>query len=500
MDSESALIFPKKPDRARISQYAEYDRLYNGDHYSAFAIKGEKDFTEKYNRLRYVVANFSGLMSRVSADMLFGEKWTVDFENEKNQKFADKLMDQNQLRTQLYESALANSRRGDSIIKMRVGQRNPLIPTSPATVIIEEVSPVIYFPVLDQAGARYTPTKEVLAWTFKQDGKTYLHVETHAPRYIFHEFYLYDEPNTKILMQVTAAQFGFQDVEETKIDRPLIFHIPNVRDGNGFWGTSDYKDLVPLFFALNNRITKMDNILDKHSDPILAVPPGVLDEKGQIKKEALGMFEVDNADGAKPEYIVWNANLEAAENQVDKLIELLFMMSEIAPATMGMDKDGAVESGRALKFKLLATIRKRNRKMRYYDQGVKDILETAIQLALAHGITIDGLAPSEVQRPSIDWGDGVINDVVEMTEVEVKRVDTGLSSKSDSIARLDGITPAEAKKKVAEIEKENEPKLPALDPNANNGNTPPPPGGGSGNQGAPGQPANPNQPSQTPRS
>jgi SPP1 family phage portal protein len=495
MQDESPLKFPKKADTARKDQYAYYDSLFDGNHYSAFQVQSKRDFDARYNHLRYIVANFAKLMSDVMADMLFGEAITVDVKDDKTQDFLDGLQEQNQFQTQLYESALANSRRGDSCFKMRTGKRSET--DTELSLIIEEFTPAIYFPQLSVTGARNTPDEDVIAIVFKQNGITYLHKETHRPGLILHEVYTYDERDGKVLATMKPEDFGFPAQEKTGVKRSLIFHVPNVRDGNGFWGTSDYKGLESLFFALNNRITSIDNILDKHGDPILAVPTGILDEDGKVKKEALGMYEVDNENPGfnKPEYIVWDANLDSAFKEIDKLIEMLFMFSEIAPASMGADqKGGMAESGRALKFKLLATIRKRNRKMRYYDQVIKDMLETAQELAKVQGIKVNGVTPEKVERPTLKWGDGVIRDDVEATETAVKRIDAGISSRADAIADLDRVTPEEARNKVQEIDKESSPAVPAIDNNVTGNPNPAVPAGQ--NPAAPQPPQPPAQGSQ----
>jgi hypothetical protein len=462
MNEESPLVFPKRADKQRISDYEHYDDLYKGEHYRAFTIKADKAFTEKYAKLRYVVANFAGLMSRVMADMLFGERIVFDAEDKTNQKWLDGLLEENEFVAQCYESALINSRRGDDIFKLRVGAREN-IPGAKSTVIIEQVTAAIYFPVLDTSSSRNTSKEDILAWNFRQNGNDYIHKETHRPGYIFHEIFRYDKSAGKLISPEDVTLFGFKPLEETKVSYSLVVHVPNVRDGSGYFGTSDYQDLGPLFFALNNRITKIDNILDKHSDPILAVPPGVIDENGSIKKEALGMFEVDNENPGfnKPEYIVWNANLEAAFKEVDKIVEMLFMFSEISQDAMGVGQTGGqAESGRALKFKLLRTIAKRNRKKIYYDSAIKKLLLIAMELGKAHGIEINGVKVSKPERITIDWGDGVINDETEMVDNSVKRIDAGISSRADEISRLDGVSPDDAKKKVVEIDKESTINLP----------------------------------------
>lgn len=496
MNDESVTTWPKKEDEARLASYDKFDKLYDGDHFDAFKIIGDKDFAKAYNELRYVVGNFPGLISDVLADMLFGENFTLDFATKANQEWADAFMQQNQFATLFYESALLNSRRGDAVFKLRLGKRNAEDIYAKSEIILEDVPAGMYFPEFGINNARNVPTKDVLCWVFKSGNNTYLHKEIHTPGFIEHEIYNYNPGQKKIGAQMDSNQFGFPPKEVTNIKRSLVFHVPNYRNGKGFWGTSDYKGLISLFFALNNRITKIDNILDKHSDPILAVPPGVLDEHGKVRKEAIGMFEVDNETTGfnKPEYIVWNANLDAAEKEVDALVEKLFMFSSVAPATMGMDKNGIAESGRALKFRLLATIRKRNKKMRYFDQAIKDIFFTAQEFAKANGVDVDGKKVEKPERPAINWSDGVVNDETEMIDNEVKRKDAGFSSRADSISRLDGISPEEAKKKVKEIDEEAGSDLPLgnADPNDANSKPIPPPSGKPGAAPAkPGQPAAP---------
>jgi hypothetical protein len=479
MQDDNPLVFPKQIDKDRLEKYKHYDELYEGEHFEAFSVKIPGEFSTQYKKLRYLTANFAGLMSRVIADMLFGESLTIDLKDKKAQSFVDGLIHQNDLINQLYESSIINSRRGFDVFKIRIGKRNPLNPEAKAEIIIEQVGAQIYYPQFDNKAARNVTTQDIIATTFNQNGKTYLHKETHQPGQIVHEVFQYDPKQGKIITAEMPEDFGFLPIEKTLVNRSLIFAIPNYRDGK-FWGPSDYKDLESLFFALNNRLTKTDNILDKHSDPILAVPPGVIDEEGKVKKESLGMFEVDNENPGfnKPEYIVWNANLESAFTEIEKLIEMLFMFSEIAPATMGADKNGQAESGRALKFKLLATIRKRNRKISYYDLAIKEMLQTAQELAIAWKIDIEGVRPTKAERPTIKWGDGVINDETEQVENATARIDAGLSSRADEIARLDDITPEEAQKKVKEIDAESGPTLPPI-PNDTppvDPNNPTPPG------------------------
>ncbi len=266
---------------------------------------------------------------------------------------------------------------------------------------------------------------------------------------------------TKIIAQVDISILGIpglQPVVPTGINKPLLFHIPNWKTGNRYFGLSDYHDLDALFFAINNRLTKTDNILDKHSDPILMVPPGVLDEKGNVNKKALGVIEVQEGENSKPEYIVWDASLENAFKEIEHLVEKLMMTAEISPDVFGLGK-GQSDSGRALKYKLLRTIAKAARKKLYYDAKIKEMVYTAQEMSKIWGLEAGGKKlqgdPSPVE---VRWNDGIPVDEKEQAEIEAIKIDAGVQSKKGAIMDIEQVDEKAAEEKLKEIEAE-EPKV-----------------------------------------
>lgn len=448
--------------KRRLGDYDYFMRLFMGEHFEAFNMRiGDERYTREYGKLRYVMINFAGLVSKVVADMLFSEQpsFSDPDGNKDNQKFLDALVHENSLHIQNYESALSNSALGDALYKIRIGERFP--GDKKPTVIIEDITPSVYFPSVNGFNVRQEPAEKVLAWTFWKGKSKYLRKEIHTIGQI--ENQIWSMENDRVLTQQSLSLLGpdFPQFEDTKIDRSLVIHVPNWKTGNRYFGISDYQDLDKLFYAINNRMTKTDNILDKHSDPILAVPPGVLDEKGEVKKKALGVIEVgDEANGGKPEYIVWNASLENAFKQIEKLVEFLFMVGEISPDVLGMGQ-GQSDSGRALKLKILRTIAKVARKKLYYDRALKEVLYVAMLVAKEHNIKVADLsAPSKPFYPDIEWQDGLPADMAEQVDIEAKRTDAGNTTVVDSIMRLDGVDEETAKKKAAEIKEANKIELP----------------------------------------
>lgn len=450
--TKNGVVFPTQADKDRLDKYEYYSRLFTGDHFEAFNIKvGDKDFAKAWAKLRYTVVNFAGLISKVVADMLFSEPVTISAPDG-DQEWLEGLWRVNKFDIQLYESALSNSFKGDALFKQRIGplETNQNKPT----VIIEDTTPNIYFPNLDGFNVRANPKSETLAWTFKVGEAVYLREEIHTPGKIENKVWKMEGDKKSIEMPLTLLDVaGIKAEETTGVEFSLLNHIPNWKTGDRFFGISDYYDLDSLFYAINNRMSKVDNILDKHSDPILTVPPGILDKNGKVKKSDLGVIEVQEGENGKPEYVVWDASLENAFKQIEKLVEFMYMVGEVSPDVLGLG-EGVSDSGRALKFKLMRTIAKVARKKLYYDQAIKSMLYKAQVLAKEYGITIEGKKlQGEPVVPELIWSDGLPTDEVEQTDTMIKKIDAGLMSKKQAIMELENMDEDAAEEIIKENEK-----------------------------------------------
>lgn len=251
--------FPDDNSFTRLRQYGTYEKLLEGNHYSAYMTEVGDKFSEKYNFLRYMTCNFAGLLSKVIADVLFGEKVVIESKtkNKEEQAFIDELIHSNRLDTQLYESALMNSARGDAVLRVRVDD---------GKIIIEDINPAMYFPK-SNGNFRVEPDEKILAWKEDYMGEdekmhTYLIQEKYTKGEIQTTVYLMKEKDgTEVSRKVAIDTFnklsGQSIVETVKtgIDDIPIIHIPNYRTANTYWGASDYQDLQALFFSMNNRMT-----------------------------------------------------------------------------------------------------------------------------------------------------------------------------------------------------------------------------------------------------
>lgn len=441
-------------DQSRANTYETYEDIFMGKHTAAFS-RFSAEMTKKKKVLLYVVCNFGGLISKVSADLLFGEQIGISYPDtatDKHKNFIDNFIKTNDLHTQNYESALANSYLGDQFIKLRRDDKG--------VVYADYINPELVS--IETEGDNKRAVESItVGWIKNDNGKLYLRKEIHKKGKIFNELWLLDKsgkPTMKVDMKAVDDYAQIPDSQDTGVDDFLIRHIPNWRTSSRNWGISDYIDLLSLFDEANNRVSRVKDILDKHSDPKLAVPPGVIQPDGTVKGANFDLVEVAGTSQSsltKPEYITWDASLDAAFKEIDKIVDFLFLFSETSPAAFGMDKNGTADSGRALKFRLIRTMAKISRKKNYYDSALTWLFETAQKLGnVADPIT-----------PNIVWQDGIPQDTYEAAQIEEIRLRSGNTSVESSIKRLDGGSEKDIEAEVKKIDDEKK----ALTANLGNG-------------------------------
>jgi Mn-containing catalase len=149
----------------------------------------------------------------------------------------------------------------------------------------------------------------------------------------------------------------------------------------------------------------------KHTDPNMCGDPMYLEYNDDTKTYNApvgGTFFPYSKEGGEPKYLTWDGKLEAAEKQLDRLIEMLFYVSETSPACFGLDKNATTESGAALKKRLLRTLAKVNRKKLYSDPAIKDLFLDIAAEELSHmemvATTVNLLNGHNLDAPNANIG------------------------------------------------------------------------------------------------
>ena len=418
--------FPPESEKERLDLYEINKRLWNGEHDVVFAQRRYTLIQENKASIEFNF-NWNKRLSVLFADLLLGEPphIKVGDEGSKEQDFLNSILEATEFLDVAYKVAIDMHRYGSGIFKTYIED---------SILNIQCLPPDIWFPVVDRSNINKVLEHVICIPDIKEETQTSynLFVEEHFKGKIIYK--------TLAVKDGKISRILEQREEETGIDDFLIVDVENLSTSDEFIGKDDYGDLDTIISELEARFTQRAKILDKHSDPNMSGP------RTAIKKDAhTGETQVDIGGGkyfprspgdVEVQYVVWDGQLSAVNQEIIDLMEQLYAVSETCPALFGQLKQGLAESGSALKRLLISPLAKVNRLRKYLDPAMKKILFIASELASKNGLT--DAVQFDKSKIAIDWQDGLPNDMTEAIANEATAVSAGLSSKESSIKRLYG--------------------------------------------------------------
>lgn len=389
----------------------------------------------------YIIANYCGLLSNVCAQLLFGEpiKATPTNGDPKLQHSINRIMENNQLQRINAMQARTSSSQGYTYYRVRWGRKTDWQEDG---AIIEAIPGYNVYPHIS-----FDNIKEVRGYTIaiimQHEGKKYLRREVHTVGLVQNTLNIMD--GSIIGEEVPLATIPELEnlPAEWKNNYPGLFiqYVPNKENIDEYWGASDYEDIESLQDAINNRLSNIDEVLDKHSNPILVLPTGTMRYDPatgkyyslKIDREAM---EANDADaGAKlPRYVTWEAQLSAAFSEIDKLFDTIMLVSQISPTLFGLSKTYASDSAKALKIRMVQTLAKINDKQMAFDAALKNAIYAALWLEKQNKPGAPN--PDSVR---IEWKDGLPDDELEITQIHAARVTGGFESRRNAIKEVQGL-------------------------------------------------------------
>lgn len=464
-------FFPPESHLDRIERYRKNKHIIKGNHDQIF---NNPYLLENQQQMVFIASNLPGTIVKKSADFLFGETpiFSAGKDDSSEEQLAlERLIEENDLNITNYESALGNSYRGDSFYKIRWGQRyGGKLPESadPFRVFIEAQKAEYVFPETlpgDNTSiyAYHIAVPAVIEGTGDQEWV--LNVESHYPgrieysKYVLSPFNHSKYENAYTEWKIVDELVGERRSVETGVPFPLIVHIPNFSTDDDWQGIDDISENESIFYEIDNRLSKIAEILDKHSDPAMAVPAGTLgeNEKGEPIFHAGRdkIFEVADKSEVIPQYITWNGQLDAAFKELEVLMDHLLIVSELPPVALGKTDSGTSgSSGFAIKWRMNSLLAKINRKRQYYNKGLKHVLLIAQLLEHAKS---DKKPTYEITVPKIKFKDGLPDD--EMEQASIAQIRTGgkpTQSQLSAIMEIHGYTEEQARLELERIREEEE--------------------------------------------
>lgn len=443
--------FPPASERKRLERYRNNRLLFEGEHALVYR--------EAFRRIERVIGNFEEvisygvifnyqkLMSLKTADFVCASPPRITVADDAKQKLIDKILQETDFYRKLYCSVLDISRYGDSVFQVSKGKDS-----KPELTVI---SPKYWFPVVDGDNIRKF-AYHVFAWRYiiNADRKQYgLAVQIHKPDEPgVCECHRYELRGQKGSFSVGKELTRKKEISlETEMNVCPVFVVSNVPTSDNPFGQDDYDSVDSIISELCVRVSQIEKVLDKFSNPTMAGSANLL-ERDEITGEyhfRYGNF-VPLVDGdAPPEMIVWNADMEANFKMIELLINQLYALSEMGSAAFGdlSHSAGNVTSGSALRRLMISPLAKARRIAMHYEKPIREMLSLC---AAVDGVTIE---PQEI---TVQWNDGLPADPME--EANILNLRTGgkaTLSRYTALRRFDGMSDSDADEELAAIEQED---------------------------------------------
>ena len=417
--------FPPEDEVSRLQDYEAAKNLFESKHELVFDAETERIRPELVDLGRYIY-NFPRRLTRLWQSLMLGENpvFKIGNEGSSQQVWLKKWLVREKFISSLQMHRIDVSRFGDGLLKLYVENEKVKVDVQP---------PQYWFPIVN--GSSITRiTTHVLAWVVTVNEKEFLRVEIHRPGEIEHKAFLLSKKlnaNYMLEREVSLATIGVsKDPKEfTDVETPLVFRTSNLLTSTSPYGFSDYEDISPILFEMEDRMVQLSRILDKHSDPSMYGPENALwlnpkTQRWEFKKG--GYLPLDSKEDAVPGYITWDGQITNGLEKLNLLQRQLYIVSETSEAAFGQLSQGVAESGSALRRLLMAPLSKTSLVRAAYDDTLPEFFSAL--LALAKKFEKADI-PDEVEF-SAEWKDGLPNDPEEDARI-VSTLRPGEISMSD---------------------------------------------------------------------
>jgi hypothetical protein len=389
-----------------------------------------------------VIFNFQKRVSLKIADLLFGEppQITAGDKGSKQQTTIEWIEENSDLQNTAFDVSIDVSRYGDGLLYVRDMGENK-------GGKIDLSQPSIWFPVVSPDNVREY-LYHVLAWKYTADEygqkKDYLKIQIHDKGQYIERTHSLDggyigKPTTQ------------DQIIKTGIDDFAIIPIHNIITSDRATGLDDYSDIDSIIAELIVRVGQVAKILDKHADPSMSGPASALEkdpQTGEYRILAGNYFQQYSKEDAEVKYITWDGQLSASFTMIEKLINMLYTISEMGSALFGdlTNTTGQIPSGSALKRLLISPLAKVNRIRMRFDPALKKAITLCSQLGG------EGITDLSKETISISWQDGLPTDEKELTEIlQSRTAQKATISQKTAIMRLDGLGEEAAEEELAAI-------------------------------------------------
>lgn len=217
---------------------------------------------------------------------------------------------------------------------------------------------------------------------------------------------------------------------------------------DGVYGSSAFDSIKEIVFAIENRLSTENWVVDNHGKPILLVGMANMnpnEKTGTYSPSVIGgKYMIQRGTDDKPEYLTWDGKLTESKQIRDDLMEAFYELSEMGKTFLTGSYTGNV-SEESLNNMIKSAL---DRGQRDLNDLWYDIRKSLYMLLRLNDINIS------LEEININFNVGRIDDTKVISEVCKNLLDMGLFSKQTLLNKFWGYTEEDAQAEFERIQNE----------------------------------------------
>ncbi len=365
--------------KCRLERIAQARMLLHGCHREYFldSLRTQWNFPpDMINgriQVMYLTFNLLGLTSVKIADLLFGQLPLFDVEDETQYEAIEALARRSMIHSVLTNSAITNSAEGEAFLEGTIADFDGKVYVR--QIPNEEIFPMGEVREDGQYGS-YVRYRVKNVGTVR-DPLWLLLETTIAPGVITHACWQLNREGFKtarLQLALWDPAMAGRDSMATGIKDCTVVWVPALLGK----AHSDYNRGLPQQDKFNSDNTRVGRILARHSNPKMAFHRSAADAQGNVPAAADALFVEDMAQ--KPQYITWDANLDAALQDRSFTLNQLLVSLEMSPVLLGLKEGAAPDAYKKVRLEAFNSITCASRKAVIWTACVQKMLDVAMAL------------------------------------------------------------------------------------------------------------------------
>ncbi|MEN8907928.1 MAG: phage portal protein [Clostridiales bacterium] len=440
--------FPPKNWNFWYDKYAEYAAWYSGDieellKYYANKLDNELDAEsrfwiriEKEDRANVCHLPVAGDIAGTSADLLFSESPRLKYEKENDSgKVITEFIEENNLNSVLLESAELTAALSGCFLKLDIQ------PELSELAIVSIITPTQAFPsffrgrlweILFYREVKENDSRSCVYRLFENRKR--------AGNDLIIEYKLMKGSDDKIGIEVDVnsieetATLNLNSLKMSNINGLGCIYIPNKKPNKlapgSYLGNNDWSQCIPLMDSLDFSYTSWvrdielgmgqvfidEELTTREVDTSLGGTETVKLNRFSKFQRCFLNINLSNAkmggDNVKPiEPVQFEMRVEEHLKTCEYWFNQIVVQSGYSPATFGINADGRAESGTALRIRERKSFLTREKKSRYWQVAIKELINQAQRMHIA--TTAKNYTPETV---SVELEDSIVTDSREQSE------------------------------------------------------------------------------------